>query len=68
MPASNRSLRFGVFELRPATQELYKGVIRMKLRPQAFQVLEMLAEKSFRAINFVSGCGPSSRMSISSTG
>jgi TolB-like protein/DNA-binding winged helix-turn-helix (wHTH) protein len=51
MPASNRSLRFGVFELRPATQELYKGVIRMKLRPQAFQVLEMLAENSGEVVS-----------------
>jgi len=46
MPTSNRSLRFGVFELRPATLELYKGTIRMKLRPQAFRVLELLAENS----------------------
>lgn len=51
MPTSNRSLRFGVFELRPATQELYKGVIRMRLRPQAFQVLEMLAENSGEVVS-----------------
>ena len=51
MPTSNRLLRFGVFELRPATQELYKGAIRIKVRPQAFHVLEMLAENSGEVVS-----------------
>jgi TolB-like protein/DNA-binding winged helix-turn-helix (wHTH) protein/Tfp pilus assembly protein PilF len=51
MPTTNRSLRFGVFELRPATLELYKGAIRMKLRPQAFRVLELLAENSGEVVS-----------------
>ncbi len=51
MPTSNRSLRFGVFELRPATLELYKGAIRLKLRPQACRVLELLAENSGEVVS-----------------
>jgi TolB-like protein/DNA-binding winged helix-turn-helix (wHTH) protein/Tfp pilus assembly protein PilF len=46
MPTAARTFRFGVFTLLTATQQLYKGSIRVKLRPQAFQVLETLAENA----------------------
>ncbi len=36
--------RFGPFELRTQTRELYKHGIRLKLRPQAYQVLVLMLE------------------------
>jgi TolB-like protein/DNA-binding winged helix-turn-helix (wHTH) protein/Tfp pilus assembly protein PilF len=36
--------RFGPFELRTRTRELYKHGVKLKLRPQAYQVLELLLE------------------------
>jgi len=36
--------RFGLFELRTRTRELYKAGIKLKLRPQPFQVLNVLLE------------------------
>src|SRR5580698_2469256 len=51
MPSPARTFRFGVFILRTATQQLYKGSIRVKLRPQAFQVLELLAENAGEVIS-----------------
>ena len=39
-----KSLYFGSFELRTDSRELYKRGIRLKLRPQAYQVLLLLAE------------------------
>jgi TolB-like protein/DNA-binding winged helix-turn-helix (wHTH) protein/Tfp pilus assembly protein PilF len=44
MPQTAKVLRFAPFELRTETRELYKGGIRLKLRPQAYQVLLLLAE------------------------
>lgn len=44
MPQSVNVLRFEPFELRTETRELYKRGIRLKLRPQAYQVLLLLAE------------------------
>jgi TolB-like protein/DNA-binding winged helix-turn-helix (wHTH) protein len=44
MPPSVKVLRFEPFELRTETRELYKLGIRLKLRPQAYQVLLLLAE------------------------
>jgi TolB-like protein/DNA-binding winged helix-turn-helix (wHTH) protein/Tfp pilus assembly protein PilF len=38
--------RFGPFELRTRTRELYKHGIRLKLRPQPFQILHALVERS----------------------
>jgi DNA-binding winged helix-turn-helix (wHTH) protein len=38
--------RFGSFELRTRTRELYKHGIRLRLRPQPFQVLQALVERS----------------------
>ena len=37
---------FGPFELRTRTRELYKSGIRVKVRPQPFQVLQALLERS----------------------
>ena len=37
-------LRFGPYELRPRTRELYKQGTKLKLRPQPFQVLQVLLE------------------------
>jgi TolB-like protein/tetratricopeptide (TPR) repeat protein len=39
MPLQDAIYRFGPFELRSRTRELYKNGIRLKLRPQPFQVL-----------------------------
>jgi TolB-like protein/DNA-binding winged helix-turn-helix (wHTH) protein/Flp pilus assembly protein TadD len=36
--------RFGPFELRTQTRELYKHGVRLKLRPQGYQVLALLLE------------------------
>jgi TolB-like protein/DNA-binding winged helix-turn-helix (wHTH) protein/Tfp pilus assembly protein PilF len=36
--------RFGPFELRPQTRELFKGKTKLKLRPQPFHVLEVMLE------------------------
>ena len=38
--------RFGPYELRSRTQELYKDGVKMKLRPQPFQVLNALVERA----------------------
>ena len=42
-PAS--AYRFGSFELRPRTRELYKNGIKLKLRPQPLSVLEVLLDR-----------------------
>src|ERR1700723_211921 len=44
MPPAVKTLYFASFELRNDTRELYKRGIRLKLRPQAYQVLLLLAE------------------------
>lgn len=46
MSAIHRLLRFGVFELNLDTEELRKEGISLKLGPQPFRVLAMLAERS----------------------
>jgi TolB-like protein/DNA-binding winged helix-turn-helix (wHTH) protein/Tfp pilus assembly protein PilF len=46
MPQQACQYRFGPFELRTATRELYKHGVRLKLRPQAYQVLVMLLERA----------------------
>ncbi len=38
-------VRFGPYEIRLRTQELFKGGSRLRLAPQAFQVLRMLLEQ-----------------------
>jgi TolB-like protein/DNA-binding winged helix-turn-helix (wHTH) protein/Flp pilus assembly protein TadD len=37
-------IRFGAYEMRPPTQELFKHGLRVKLPPQAFQVLHILLQ------------------------
>jgi TolB-like protein/DNA-binding winged helix-turn-helix (wHTH) protein/Tfp pilus assembly protein PilF len=42
MPSQATIYRFGPYELRSRTRELYKAGIKLKLRPQPFQVLRIL--------------------------
>ena len=51
MATEPKIYRFGAFELRPATRELYKSGIKLKLRPQAFQVLEVLARSGGQIVS-----------------
>jgi TolB-like protein len=46
MPSHDAVYRFGPFELRTRTRELYKNGIRLKVRPQPFQVLLALLAHS----------------------
>src|SRR6478735_6616530 len=46
MSATHRLLRFGVFQLNLDTEELYKFGTRIKLRPQPFRLLALLASRS----------------------
>lgn len=40
------TLRFGPYELRRRTRQLYKGETKLKLRPQPFQILQLLAVRT----------------------
>lgn len=40
------NLRFGPYELKARFRELYKHGVKLKLRPQSFQVLQVLLERS----------------------
>ncbi len=44
MEIATAKIKFGAYELRPRSRELYKLGIRLKLRPQPFQVLTLLLE------------------------
>lgn len=44
MGSSPDTIKFGAYELRPRSRELYKLGMRLKLRPQPFQVLASLLE------------------------
>ena len=44
MPKEGNIYRFGPYELRPRTRELYNRGTRLKLRPQPFEVLKILVE------------------------
>lgn len=44
------AIRFGPFELNPASRELYKFGIKLKLRPQPFRVLVFLLEHAGEAV------------------
>jgi len=44
MPSAVSAYRFGPYELRPRRREIYKNGARIKLRPQPYRVLELLAE------------------------
>jgi TolB-like protein/DNA-binding winged helix-turn-helix (wHTH) protein/Tfp pilus assembly protein PilF len=46
MPSQAANYRFGSYELRTRTRELYKQGVKLKLRPQPFQVLEILVERA----------------------
>lgn len=45
MPSQDANYRFGPFELRWRSRELYKKGTRIKLRPQPFQILHALVER-----------------------
>lgn len=51
MPPVVKSFYFGSFEVRISTRELYKRGIRLKLRPQAYQVLLHLAESAGEVVS-----------------
>lgn len=46
MPLQDAIYRFGPFELRARTRELYKNGVRVKVRPQPFQILLALMARS----------------------
>jgi DNA-binding winged helix-turn-helix (wHTH) protein len=46
MPLQDAIYRFGPFELRARTRELYKNGVRLKVRPQPFQILLALLARS----------------------
>jgi len=46
MPQQATKYRFGPYEVQIRTRELYKQGTRLKLRPQAFQVLNVLLERA----------------------
>ncbi len=46
MPSQATIYRFGPYELRPRTRELYKQGTKLRLRPQPFQVLKILVERA----------------------
>jgi TolB-like protein/DNA-binding winged helix-turn-helix (wHTH) protein/Flp pilus assembly protein TadD len=46
MPTPANKYRFGPYELRTRTRELYKQGSKLKLRPQPFQVLKILVERA----------------------
>ncbi len=50
MPVKTCKYRFGPFELRTQTRELYKHGAKLKLRPQAYQVLAVLLERAGDAV------------------
>ena len=45
-PAQPGAYSFGPFEIRTRTHELYKHGVRLKLRPQPFQILRALVERA----------------------
>jgi len=47
---SSSAIRFDVFELRPDSNELFKGGSRIKLKPQAARVLGILARRPGEAV------------------
>ncbi len=46
MPAQASRYRFGAYEVRIESRELYKNGSKLKLRPQPFQVLQVLVERA----------------------
>jgi DNA-binding winged helix-turn-helix (wHTH) protein len=48
---SSPAIRFDVFELRPDSNELFKGGSKIKLKPQAARVLGFLARRPGEAVH-----------------
>jgi TolB-like protein/DNA-binding winged helix-turn-helix (wHTH) protein/Tfp pilus assembly protein PilF len=46
MTTGAAAYRFGPFEIRIPVRELYKSGIKLKLRPQPFQILQVLAQRA----------------------
>ena len=46
-----RVLRFGIFEVEPASRELRKGGALIKLQSQHFQLLALLAERAGQVVS-----------------
>jgi DNA-binding winged helix-turn-helix (wHTH) protein len=46
MPVQVEKYRFGPYEVHVRTREIYKSGTRLKLRPQLFQVLQVLVERA----------------------
>ncbi len=46
MRTETHNYRFGAYELRPQSRELYKLGTRLKLRPQPYQILKLLLERA----------------------
>jgi len=46
MPSRDAIYRFGPYELRSRSHEVYKDGVKLKVRPQVFQILHILAERS----------------------
>ena len=51
MAPSAAKYRFGPYEVRVRTRELYKHGTKVKLRPQPFQVLQLLVERAPDAVS-----------------
>jgi DNA-binding winged helix-turn-helix (wHTH) protein len=50
LSATQKLLRFGVFELNLATEELRKGGTLVKLSPQPFQLLVLLVSRAGQVV------------------
>src|SRR5450759_1264135 len=50
LSATQKLLRFGVYELNLATEELRKGGTSVKLSPQPFQLLALLASRASQVV------------------
>ena len=66
LPAQPSSLiRFGVFELNAVKGELHKAGISVKMHPQPFRVLLLLAERAGQAVTRGGNAGSASlRLSL----
>ncbi len=51
MSSSPSIYRFGPYEVHPRTREIYKSGTRLKLRPQPFHVLQLLAENAGQVVS-----------------
>jgi len=50
MDQADAIFKFGPYELRPRARELHKNGVKVRLRPQPFQVLQMLLEHSGKVV------------------